>query len=54
MLDFEKNRNADSVVTTLCEVEPEVFAIFRIDELLDSECSSAILTIFKTYVEKKI
>ena len=54
MLNYEKNRNADSVVKTLCDVDPSVIQSFKIEELLDSECSHAILTIYKTYIDKKV
>lgn len=53
MLNFEKNRNADSVVKELCDPEAEFISKFNIEELLDSECSHAILSIYKTYIEKK-
>lgn len=54
MLNSEKNRNADTVLKELGEVEPEFFAVFEIEELLNSECRSAILTIYKAYIERRI
>jgi len=53
MLDYQKNRHADSVLKELCEVEPDFLAIFDMEELLDYECSAAILTIYKAYIERR-
>lgn len=46
MLNAEKNRNAEAVRKELSECEPEVFGEFQIEELLDSECSGAVLSIY--------
>jgi hypothetical protein len=53
MLNSEKNRNAESVIKELGDVEPEFFAVFEIEELLNSECSYAILSIYKAYIERR-
>ena len=54
MLDFQKNRHADSVVRELCEVDTEFIAFFELEDLLENECKSAILLIYKTYIEKHL
>jgi hypothetical protein len=53
MLDFQKNRHADLVLSVLCEQEPEILRAFDMEALLDYECMSSVLTIYKTYIDKR-
>jgi hypothetical protein len=54
MLDYQKNRHADVVTKVLCENEPEFIVLFNIETLLDYECSSAIMMIYKIYIENRL
>jgi hypothetical protein len=53
MIDFQKNRHAESVLSVLCAAEPELINSFRVEELIDSECHQSIMTIYKAYIERR-
>jgi hypothetical protein len=55
MLDYQKNTHAEVINKELGSVEPAFLAIFGLDELLDVEaCCSAILSILKAYLDRKV
>lgn len=53
MLDYQKNRHADLVLSVLCDQEPEFLRFFDMEALLDFECMASVLTIYKTYIDKR-
>lgn len=53
MIDFQKNRHADLVLSILCEQNPEFLRHFDVEALLDYECMSSVLTIYKAYIDRR-
>lgn len=53
MIDFQKNRHAEAVLSVLCAAEAELINSFRVEELIDSECHQSIMTIYKAYIERR-